>query len=81
MYENVTYGPLHITPSADAGCKNNPFICLAISQKLKAVMGPAGDKSKMEYTSEEMIKAGEYIIERGVYRMINSDGSVDDQGK
>ena len=52
-----------------------------IGQKLKSVLPPSDDKSTMSVTSEESLLAGEYVIERGAYKIQYSDGSVNDQGK
>ncbi len=54
---------------------------IAIGQKMKSVMLPSDGKSTMSLTSEESIQAGENVIERGIFKIQYSDGSLNDQGK
>ncbi len=54
---------------------------LAISETWKSITGPSDDGTKMVISSEESLQAGEYVIERGIYKFLNPDDSVSDQGK
>ncbi len=58
-----------------------PSGVIAIGQKMKSTMLRGDDKSTMSLTSEESLQAGEYIIERGIFKIKKSDGSLTDQGK